>query len=177
MNSESVIAMGVRRESKKYHANSLYLDYRTFAHTYDVNTMSFDHRIPYIIADLQKKLALDTLIIGNWSIMPYEESTDYNKEFYTCEINHIYNFAYMYMGMGWLYVAAINLNNGKIFIYTSGGSNGYDVKNNFDKNIYNIKNNIMKKYLEISRFFYLIQECDNTHINEQKLKEIEKYIS
>ena len=35
----------------------------------------------------------------------------------------------------------------------------------------------MKKYLEISRFFYLIQECDNKHINEQNLKEIEKYIS
>jgi hypothetical protein len=159
MNADSIINNG---EIKEYE--------------FDINILNFDERIPSLLVEILKKLGHNkTLKLGPWNIISISEMTDYNIEFYKNNITHIHNFAYMDMGMGWLYVAAINLNNGKVFIHEEGGSNGFEVKSNLNKSIDCINKDKIYYYLKLERFLELIQTLDFKKYQENFI-EIQRYI-
>ena len=137
------------------------------------NNFGFDNRIPQLLIDIQNSLGESCeLLLGNWVIMSLNEVTEYNEELEKHYINHIYNFAYSNRGMGWLYVAAVDLNNGKVFVRQEGGSSGYDVEANLKKSIDFIVNNKIDKYLNLEEFFELLQHYDNSTTDKKTLSYI-----
>jgi hypothetical protein len=138
MNFQDIISKGVICESKDC-------------------TEDLDERIPKILADVYRELGqTKELKIGDWVVLSQSESKIYNIELINNNVLSVHNFAYMYRGMGWVYVAAIDLTNGKVFIRNEGGSNGYDSEANFKKTIDFIKNDKIDKYLSLDKFFHII---------------------
>lgn len=64
----------------------------------------------------------------------------------------ILDFAFSYSGMGWIFIAAIDLKSGKIFIRLDGGSNDYDRQFNFNNIIKYKTDSTNQKYMNIEEF-------------------------
>jgi len=113
--------------------------------------------IPQVLLDIYKELGdTRTMSIQNWKIFSRNHIDSYNKELHNRGLTTVHNFAISYIGMGWFLMAAINLENDKVFIYNSGGSNGYDVQMNLDK-LVNFRSTMNKaKYMILDDFFELI---------------------
>lgn len=119
-----------------------------------------DNRLPDELIALYKKMGnnLNEFKLGRWNIMSVFEANAYNTELYKYGETTIYNFAMVYHGMGWIIMAAIDLTNGMVFLRMDGGSNGYDVKHNFEKTLAYRKNcNKFKKKLMTFKEF--IDKC------------------
>ena len=138
MNSQAIISKGVICETKDY-------------------ITDLDERIPKTLLEIYEELGYTKeLRIGDWIVMSQNESKIYNMELENHGVADVHNFAYMYRGLGWIYIAAIDLTNGKVFIRNEGGSNGYDVEGNLKKIIDFIKNDKIDKYLKLYKFFHII---------------------
>jgi hypothetical protein len=137
------------------------------------NILEHDNgELPDILNNLYKTLGYNkSLHIDNWVVMSMREVSDYNAELYKRNIFDIYNFAYAYLGMGWVMVAAIDLKNQKVFIRREGGSNGYDCEFNLQKTKQyrnNTNNNKYdEKYLSIEQFFKKLTNQPNYDIFEK----------
>lgn len=150
MNAQSIISSGII--------------YNSF------NELKCSDKVPLILKDIYKQLKHDEGIkINEWNIISLNESNDYNYELNQYDIYHIHNFAILYMGMGWVMVAAVNLDNEKVFIRYEGGSNGYDVQGNLNKTINYINNEKIKKYLSLEKFFSMIYK-------QVSLDDLKKYV-
>jgi hypothetical protein len=138
------------------------------------HVLEHNDKLPDILNNLYDTLGYNkSLRIDNWVVMSMHEVYDYNTELYRRNIFDIHNFAYSYLGMGWIMVAAIDLKNQKVFIRKEGGSNGYECEFNLQKtaqyrnNANNNKYNL--KYLSIEQFFEKL-------INQINYDIFEKYI-
>lgn len=125
------------------------------------NIIDYNNNIPQVLNDIYKNLGNNSLAIQNWEILSPEDISVYNMELNTRDLNTVHNFAISNLGMGWYLMAAIDLENGKVFIYKSGGSNGYDVEINLNK-ILNFRSTIDdSKYMSLDNFFELIITSTN----------------
>jgi hypothetical protein len=150
MDSQTIISKGVISEVKEYDLNP-------------------GERIPQLLLEIYKELDHNKeLHINEWVIMSQKESKEFNDELFSNDVKDVHNFALLYRGMGWLYVAAIDLTNGEVFIRIEGGSNGYDVDANLNKTIDYIKNDKITKYISLDKFFNII--TNNLY------EELQKYI-
>ena len=122
----------------------------------DLSTYGGKYPPPKLLCDIYLKLNDKTacLILGRWNILSLDAVTDYNIKYKKSKLN-LYDFATCYVGMGWIYVACVDLVTGFVFIRTDGGSNGIDVEIN------------LKKSLEYNK---------NKHKYSDKLISIEKFI-
>jgi hypothetical protein len=122
--------------------------------------MSFNENLPIALTEIYQTIGYSKgLILGDWNIMSPMASSEFNNEYKLHGCNTLYSFAYKYSGMGWIYLATVDLTNGKVFIRHDGGSNGYDTqlnlkktlsyRDNFDIENYHDKLIDMEKFLTI----------------------------
>ena len=68
---------------------------------------------------------------NGWEFFSLDEIENIYKEYKKNCQTSILDFAKQYKGMGYFFIASIDLNLGKIFVRTGGGQNGYERKDNF----------------------------------------------
>lgn len=126
----------------------------------EIQSYDLDNRLPEELISLYKKMGnnLNGLRLGRWNIFSIYESNIYNNELHKHGELSIYNFATVYHGLGWVIMAAIDLNNGMVFLRMDGGSNYYDVKLNLDKTLAYRKNSASFKH-KLLTFKQFIDLC------------------
>ena len=125
--------------------------------------IKYNDNIPDILNELYITLGYNkNLHIDNWVIMSLEEVKDYNNELANMNIHDVYDFAYSYLGLGWVMIAAIDLKTQQVFIRRDGGSNGYNCEHNMNKMKKYRENANQKKYdskyLTIEEFFSKLKD-------------------
>tara|TARA_Y100000768_G_scaffold358487_1_gene314341 strand:+ start:2759 stop:3331 length:573 start_codon:yes stop_codon:yes gene_type:complete len=136
---------------------------------YNMNNSTIDnfekkHKIPDFITVLYKLVNNDNTEFYYKDIifMSYNKIKEVYEDYAKNNQYNVFDFCYVYHGMGHLLVFSVDLLSSKIFIRMDGGSNGYDREYNY-KNIlkYNTKNNV-DKFLTLSQFLKYIEhpyEC------------------
>lgn len=127
----------------------------------------YDDRLPKELLSMYEQMGgcLNELVLGRWHFMSSVEAHSHNEELYRHGETTIYNFAMVYHGLGWAIMAAIDLENGMVFLRMDGGSNGYDVQMNLDKTLAYRKNadKFTDKLIDFRKFIHL---CISEEKNE-----------
>ena len=108
---------------------------------------------------------LNELVLGRRYFMSNFEAHSHNEELYRHGETNFYNFAMVYHELGWAIMAAIDLENGMVFLRMDDGSNGYDIQMNLGKNLTYRKNadKFTDKFIEFRKFIHL---CISEEKNE-----------
>lgn len=105
----------------------------------------------------------------NWVIFSLDEMTSIYNNYLIYQQIFILDIAYLYESRGWLFVIALDINSGKLFLRLDGGSNAYDREYNLEKVIKFIPK-VNSKYMNIEEFFNILENnqslydiCVNYH--------------
>ena len=130
--------------------------------------MTFNENIPEELRQIYHTTGhFNELTLGDWHIMSPLASAEFNNEYKSRGCDDLYSFAHKYSGMGWIYLATVDLTNGKVFIRHDGGSNGYDTEANLQKSLKYRENfvseNYEEKLINIGKFLELCMNDDNEY--------------
>jgi hypothetical protein len=129
-----------------------------------------DDRLPKELLAMYEQLGscLNGFVLGRWYFMSSTEAQSRNEELYRHGETTIYNFAMVYHDLGWVIMAAIDLENGMVFLRMDGGSDGYDAKMNLVQILAYRKNadKFTDKLIEFRKFINLCISEEKNRFNE-----------